>query len=115
MSASLAVAAILVAGWNLTLVLTAFLTETGIFQLEGQSVRGMNRSLMDVRAEVGKPEFDARINAWKREGGINTAEYGSRVIETSKQITMQVPYAETSVSVVDEEGDEARRCSVCLN
>jgi hypothetical protein len=116
MSASLIVATILVAGWNLTLVLTAFFTGTGPFRSEERTVRPMSRSLSHVRAEIGEPELDARPDAWKREGDVGTAEYApSRITDTSQEVTVPVPYAEASVTVVGTDGPEARYCSICMN
>jgi hypothetical protein len=116
MSAPLVVATILVAGWNLTLTLTAYLTETGPFRPDASAERSMTRSRMHVRAEVGTPDLDARTNAWKRGGSVSTAEHvESRVTDTSREVTVPTPYAEASVIVVGEDGDEARRCSLCLN
>ncbi len=113
MSASLIVATLLVFGWNLTLIVTALLTGTGPFQSKRQNSREMSRSVKAVRAEVGRPELDARTEAWKRKMGITTAQ--SPTIDTQQEVTAQAPYAEASVSVAGEEGDENRRCSVCLN
>lgn len=113
MSASLIVATILVFGWNLTLIVTALLTGTGPFQSERQNSRQMSRSVKAIRAEVGKPELDARTEAWKREMGIGTVQ--SPMIDTQREVTVQAPYAEASVTVTSEKSDETRRCSLCLN
>ena len=116
MSAPLVVATILVAGWNLTLTLTAFFTGTGPFRTEEQPRREMAQTRMHVQAEVGAPDLDARTDAWKRDTGVDTAEYvRSRVAETPQEVTVAVPYAEASVVVAGEDGEEARRCSVCMN
>jgi hypothetical protein len=116
MSAALIVATILVFGWNLTLIVTAFVTGTGPFQSEEPGVRTMSRSLKRVQAEIGKPELDARTEAWKRKMGIGTTEsVESRVAETQQEVTVQAPYAEGSVTVAGEDGNEVRRCSVCMN
>ena len=116
MPASLIVATILVAGWNLTMTVAAFLTETRLFASASQRPRGMSQSFRRVRAEVGKPEMDARSNAWKRNRGLGAAEaVRSRIAETQQEVTRQAPYAEASVTVAGDEGEEGRRCSVCMN
>jgi hypothetical protein len=116
MPASLIVASILVLGWNLTLIVAALVTGTGPFQSQGQMIQEMSRSQKPVRAEIGKPELDARTNSWKRETGIGlTASVQSRLIETEQEVTVQAPYAEASVTVSGDDGREARRCSVCMN
>lgn len=116
MSASLIIATILVFGWNLALISAALLTGTGPFESKGQTARTTSPSRKQVRAEIGKPELDARTNAWKREMGIGIAEsVQSQIAETQQEMTMQVPYAEASVTVVGEAGREIRRCSVCMN
>lgn len=116
MPPSLIVATILVAGWNLMLTGAALLTETRLFTSAPQRVRKMSSSRRTVRAEVGKPEIDARSNAWKRDWGFGTTEtVQSRIAETEREVTREAPYAEASVTVAGEEGDELRRCSVCMN
>ena len=116
MSAPLAVATILVAGWNLTLTLTAYLTETGPFRPAEAAGCEVTQSRMHVTAEIGTPDLDARTNAWRRGTSADTAEYvQSRVADTSQEVTVAAPYAEASVTVVGEDGDEARRCSLCMN
>jgi hypothetical protein len=116
MSAPLVVAALLVAGWNLTLTFAAFLTGTGPFQSAETNDRDMTQSRVHVEAEIGTPDLDARTNAWRRGASVDTAEYvRSRVADTSQQVTVPAPYAKASVTVVGEEGDEARRCSLCMN
>jgi len=116
MSASLIVATILVLGWNLALIVTALLTGTGPFQSREQAAQKMSRVRTPVRAEIGKPELDARTNAWKREAGIGvTDSVQSRMTETQQEVTVQAPYAEASVTVTGDDGSEARRCSVCMN
>lgn len=116
MSAPLVVAAILVTGWNLILTLTAYLTGTGPFRTDVPNGEEMTRSRMHVEAEIGTPDLDARTNAWRRGGSVNTAEHvESRVTDTSQEVTVPAPYAETSVTVAGEDGGEARRCSLCMN
>lgn len=116
MSAALMVSTLLVLGWNVTLVAVAYLTETGPFRATQHNVRRMSRTLKSVSVDVGKPEFDARVMAWKRDGRGGTAEHiCSRVTETSQKVERTVPYAEASVVVQGEEGAELRRCSVCMN
>lgn len=116
MSVSLIVASILTAAWNLTLTATALFTNKGPFRSAEESSREMARSLKHVRAEVGKPDLDARPDAWKRGGSLGTAaSVSSRITESKREITMEVPYAEASVRVADEGGTTTRRCSVCMN
>lgn len=116
MSPALIVATILVAGWNLTLTVTAFSVGIGPFDSGAANARSMHKTWKQVRADVGKPTLDARTNAWKRESGSSAVEYiQSRVRETSKEIVRATPYAEASVTVAGETGPEARRCSVCMN
>lgn len=116
MSPPLIVATILVAGWNLTLMLAALFTGTGPFRSEGQPEVKMTQTWRHVKAEVGTPELDARANAWKRDMSVNTVEHvQSRVADTSRQVRVPAPYAEATVRVAGEEGDVARRCSVCMN
>lgn len=116
MSPALIVATIVVAGWNLTLTVTAFLTGVGPFHSKNAPSRPMQRTWKQIRADVGKPTLDARTNAWKRESGNKAVEYiESRVRETSKEVTTAAPYAEASVTVSGEGGREARRCSICMN
>ncbi len=116
MPASLIVASILVAGWNLTVTAVALLSGRRLFASGAQRTREMNQSLHRVRAEVGKPEIDARTDAWKREGGFGATEaVQSRIGDTQREVTRQAPYAEGSVVVVGEDGEEVRRCSVYMN
>lgn len=116
MSTSLIVATILVAGWNLTMTVAALLTRTRLFTPVPQRAQEMSPSRRRVRAEVGKPEMDARSDAWKRDRDLGTTEtIQSRIVETEREVTREVPYAEASVTVVGDEGDELRRCSVCMN
>lgn len=117
MSVPFVVATIFVAGWNLTLMIVVLLVERGFFRAdEQQKRRKMSRSLKRVQVVVGEPEMDARTEAWKREGGFRTVEsFPSRVAETKQEVTLQAPYAEASVPVVEEGGKEFRRCSVCMN
>jgi hypothetical protein len=116
MSVSLIVASLLTAGWNLTLTATALFMNKGLFQSSEPPSRVMARSTKHVRAEVGTPDLDARSEAWKRNGGLGTAESVlSRITESQREVTMEVPYAEASVPVADEEGTTTRRCSVCMN
>lgn len=115
MSAALIVASILVLGWNLTLITIALVTGTGPFQ-NREPNRTMSRARKHVRAEIGKPELDARTTAWKREMGVGTTEsIQSRLMETQQEVTVPASYAEASVTVGGEDGDEVRRCSVCMN
>lgn len=116
MPASLIVATILVAGWNVTVTVVALLTGRRFFKSRTQRTREMSQSLRRVRSEVGKPEIDARTNAWKRDGGLGTiGAVQSRISDTQWEVTRQVPYAEGLVVVVGEDGEETRRCSVCMN
>lgn len=115
MSPAFYVAAILAVGWNLALTLAAYVSGTGPFRPVSSTVRLMDRAVHRVRAEVGRPEFDARPTAWKRER-VGTIEHvQSRVTETSENVTVAVPYAEASVTVATPEGKERRHCSVCMN
>ncbi len=114
MSVPFLVATILVAGWNLMLMIVALLADTGFFRAEER--QKMSRSLKRVRVVVGEPELDARTEAWKREGGFRTVKsIPSRVAEMKKEVTLQAPYAEASVLVFEEDGVELRRCSICMN
>jgi hypothetical protein len=116
MSAPLIIATILVAGWNITLTLTAYLTETGPFRPAAPNGREMTRARMHVDAEIGTPDLDARTDAWRRSGSAGPTEHvESRVTDTSQEVTVPAPYAETSVTVAGRDGEEARRCSLCLN
>lgn len=116
MSLPLMVSTILVAGWNVTLAVAAYLTEMGPFRSEPQEGRRMRRSFEVLRVEVGKPEFDARATAWSREHGQSAVEsIHSRVAEISHTVERRVPYAEASVFVEGLQGMELRRCSVCMN
>lgn len=116
MTPSLIVATILVAGWNLTLAGVALLTETQLFAPVPQRTREMSSSRRSVRAEVGKPEIDARSKVWKHDRDLRPTEtVQSRIAESQREVLREVPYAEASVTVAGDEGDELRRCSVCMN
>jgi hypothetical protein len=117
MSAAFLVATILTIGWNFLLLAIAFLTKTGPFHPSSATARSMTRARQIVRAEVGTPEYDARTEAWKRTSGGGTTEYvHSRVADTPQEVEMPTPYAEASVQVTTDAGEEEwRRCSVCMN
>jgi hypothetical protein len=116
MSPAFYVAAILAVGWNLVLALVAYVSGAGPFRSTPLTSRIlMDRVVHRVRAEVGQPHFDARQTAWKS-AGVNTIEHvQTRVTETSQEVSVAVPYAETSVPVTTSEGEEQRHCSVCMN
>jgi len=116
MSASLAIATILVTGWNLVLLTTVLLTRPQLFQSTQERPRTMAQSLRRMQAEVGAPEIDARSNKRTHDRGGGPAEpAASNTVEREWGVAMDVPYGKASVPVVGDEGEELRRCSVCLN
>ena len=116
MSPSFIVATILVAGWNVVLTVAAFLTETGPFRSTDRAKRQMESYCEPIRAEVGKPDLDARTEAWKRESAGATAAFvSSRVTDSRKRVTVHGAYADASVTVATDDGPEQRRCTVNVN
>lgn len=117
MSPAVLVAVILALGWNLTLAVAAALTETGPFRPEPvSSTRRMRWSDRTVRADVGAPDFDARVAAQSDQAEGSTAESGrSHVSGTSREMDVDVRYASGSVTVMTDTGPQVRRCAVCMN
>ena len=116
MPASLLVATILTVGWNLTLLVLALVTESGPFEPEKRERLPMHKTIQTVSAEVGKPEYDVRVSAWKRDSGNGgVGDVRSRVMDTPLRVEVAVPYANASVTVVHNDEEEARFCSVCMN
>lgn len=115
MSVPLTVATIVVTGWNLVLTIALVVNER-ILLFSDEANSNMGRTLDRVRVEVGKPELDARRNAWRREAAGAQEDYlQSRVMETPKEVTLEVPYLEALVTVDGMDGDERRYCSICMN
>lgn len=116
MSPAFHVAAILAVGWNLMLTIAAYVTGKGPFRSGSSATRVMDRTIHRVPAEIGRPEFDARTTAWKRGADVGGVEHvQARVTETSQEASVAAPYAKASVTVATPEGEEGRRCSVCMN
>jgi hypothetical protein len=116
MSPSFLVAAILAIGWNLTLAAAVLLTDaepTREAASESES-RVMQWSQETVRAEVGRPAFDARAAVEEDGAGDPPAQAPPRV-RTSQEVAVDVRYADASVTVLTEEGMQLRHCSVCMN
>lgn len=117
MSPAVLVATILALGWNLALAAAAALTETGPFQSDPvPSTRTMRWSDRTVRADVGTPDFDARMAA--QDGAVegDTAEsVRSRVAGASQEVDVDVRYASAAVTVMTDDGPQVRRCAVCMN
>lgn len=115
MSVPFTVATIVVTGWNLVLTIALVLHER-ILLFSDEANSKMDRTLSRVRVEIGKPELDARRNAWRREAAGAPEDYlQSRVVETPKEVTLEVPYLEALVTVDGTDGDETRYCSICMN
>jgi hypothetical protein len=117
MSPAVLVATILALGWNLMLAVAAALTETGPFQSDPvPSTRTMAWSDRTVRADVGAPDFDARISTQNEpvEGG-PAESVRSRATGTSLEVDVDVRYADAAVTVMTDDGPQVRRCAVCMN
>lgn len=115
MSVPLTVATIVVTGWNLVLTVALIVNER-ILLFSDEATSKTGRTLNRVRAEVGKPELDARRNAWRRTAAGTPEDYHrSRVSDTPKEVTLEVPYLEALVTVDGTDGDETRYCSICMN
>lgn len=117
MSTAVLVAIILALGWNLTLAVAAALTNTGPFRSESvPSTRRMRWSDRTVRADVGAPDFDARVAAQSEqtEGG-TAGSVRSHVSGTSRELDVDVRYASASVTVMTDDGPQVRHCAVCMN
>lgn len=68
------------------------------------------------RAEIGRPGWDARANAFRRKTWKGPAErLRMRMTEPPREVEILVPYAEVTVEVEGEDGPAARRCSLNLN
>jgi hypothetical protein len=117
MSPAVLVAIILALGWNLTLAVAAALTKTGPFRPEPvPSTRRMRWSDRTVRADVGAPDFDARMAAQGEQTEGGTAEsVRSHVSGTSREMDLDVRYASASVTIMTDSGPQVRRCAVCMN
>ena len=109
---------LLAACWVLPAVIVALVYGVRSVSTPTKSAsREMKKALKGLRAEVGKPEFDARPNAWRRQSWGGPAEYvQAQATESPYEVMLLTPYAEVSVSVDAENGGtEYRRCSLCLN
>lgn len=115
MSVAVLVATILVLVWNGVILTAAMLTNTGPFA-EATPDGSMQCRTERVHAEVGASAFDGQRKA-QTQNAIPTSSDSLPSSETSFSATVEreVPYADASVSVATADGDEARRCSVCLN
>jgi len=112
MSPAFLVATILVIGWNLALAAAVLFTDTEpVREDEEVDPRTMRWSQETARAEVGAPTYDART-APRAEGG---TEAPAQVVRSSREVEVDVRYAEASVSVATNDGTQLRHCSVCMN
>ncbi|PSQ97611.1 MAG: hypothetical protein BRD55_01720 [Bacteroidetes bacterium SW_9_63_38] len=117
MSLAYLVASILAIGWNVAIVALIVLSRTDPFGSDSDSGRAARHCVRRVQAEVGTLEFDARSGRSGRrdDGTVATNEVRRHVEETSCEVEVDVPYVEASVPVTTNEGDQQRRCSVCMN
>ncbi|MFB6247885.1 MAG: hypothetical protein ABEL97_04875 [Salinibacter sp.] len=117
MSPAVLVATILALGWNLTLAVAAALTETGPFRSDPvPSTRRMRWSDRTVRADVGAPDFDARMAAQNGQMEDEATEsLRSRAAGASREMDVDVRYASACVTVMTDSGPQTRRCAVCMN
>lgn len=115
MSVAALVATILALVWNGVIFTAAMLTNTGPFA-EANPDRSMQCRTERVHAEVGASASDVQRKA-QTQNAIPTSNDSLPSSEASFSATVEkeVPYADASVSVSTANGDEARRCSVCLN
>ncbi len=68
------------------------------------------------RAEIGRPGWDARTNAFRRKSWKGPAErLRIRMTESPREVEILVPHAEVTVEVMGKEGPVDRRCSLNLN
>jgi hypothetical protein len=112
MSPAFLVAAILVIGWNLALAAAVLFTDTTtVSENDEAKPRTMQWSQETVKAEVGTPAYDIRTAA--RDG--ETTEAPARVARSSREVDVDVRYADASVTVMTGEGRQLRHCSVCMN
>lgn len=77
----------------------------------------MSRTLKGLRADIGQFDLDARRQGWRHENWGGPAHYvEARMTDSSHEVMVLTPYAETSVCVGRADGaTEQRRCSLCLN
>ena len=114
MSPAFLVATVLVVGWNLALAATVVLVNSESSQSDEDEPRTMEWSRETVRAEVGRPALDARTAAGTDGKGAPT-EAPPRVAESSREVAVDVRYADASVTVMTADGAQLRHCSVCMN
>lgn len=76
----------------------------------------MEIALERVRVDVIQVDVDARKQDWRAEGWNGPDSHvADRITGSSHEVVVLTPYAEASVSMALEEGNEQRRCSLCLN
>lgn len=115
MSVAVLVATILALIWNGVILAVAMLTHTGPFA-EADPARSMKRRTERVHAEVEASAFDVQRKTQTQNASSTPSDsVPSSEASSSATVEREVPYADASVSVATADGEEARRCSVCLN
>jgi len=89
-------------------------SEPGQEEAAESEPRVMQWSQETVRADVGRPTFDART-AVEEEGAADTPAQAPPRVRASREVAVDVRYADASVTVLTEDGMQLRRCSVCMN
>lgn len=117
MSPAYLVASILAIGWNVVVAALVVFSDTDPFGEDAGSDHTMSHFLRSVRAEVGTLELNAQSGRFGRLGDGTVAPNQVRrdIEKTSCEVEVDVPYASASVTVTTDEGEEERRCSVCMN
>jgi hypothetical protein len=117
MSPAYLVASILAIGWNVVIAALVVFSNTDPFGEEVDSDREMSHFLRSVRAEVGTLEYNAQSGRVQGldDGTVATNQVRRDIEKTSCEVEVDVPYAGASVPVTTDEGNEQRRCSVCMN
>lgn len=76
----------------------------------------MRRFQQEMEAEVEESALDVRPKPGQRYSDETASDrVRKRVRDASQTVSVEAPYAEGSVTVSTPDGDEARRCAVCLN
>lgn len=118
MSLSPLVPLLLAACWVLPVAIIAVLHNIRARGESDSAPREMKTSLKGVRVDVGQMDIDARSQDWRNDDWKGPeARVAARVTDSSREVMVITPYAEASVSVQLNTGDgeEQRRCSLCLN
>jgi hypothetical protein len=116
MSLSPLVPVLLIACWALPAVLIFLLRGRRTESDEGLSEQTPTTVLMGIRADIKQVDLENQAQRWRSSDWEGPgARLRARVRDSSYEVMLITPYAETSVAVATDSGTEHRRCSLCLN